>query len=70
MDTGLGFEQGTSFRFSSSTVRQVVDHLADVVLADGIPGSPAHATKLDRGADPVPEHRGLVDDLLQDLYGN
>jgi hypothetical protein len=70
LETGLGCELETSVLFASSTVRQIVDHLADVVLADGIPGSAAHAAKLDRGADPVPEHRGLVDDLLRDLYGN
>lgn len=71
LETDLDCELETSVLFSSSTVRQIVDHLADVVLADGISGpapSAAHAGKPEPGADPVSEHRSLVDDLLQDLY--
>lgn len=70
LETDLGCEMETSVLFSCSTVRQVVEHLADVILSDGASGSAADARKPVRGAEPAAEQRVLVDALLRDLYDN
>lgn len=55
-------EFDTSVLFGNATVRQIIDFLAGVVLADG----PSVATV--EPVDESPERRRLVDDLLRDLY--
>jgi acyl carrier protein len=66
----LECELETAVLFSSATVRQLVDHLAPVVLpgpvsraAPGVP-NPDQATVFRQ------EPRRLVEDLLRDLYDN
>jgi acyl carrier protein len=62
LEAELQCELDTSVLFSSSTVRQIVDHVAAAVLPDGepaaVPGLAAEAS----------ERRRLVGDLLRDLY--
>jgi acyl carrier protein len=62
LEDALGCELETPVLFSSSTVRQIADHLAAIVLPATAPGPPPVP------AEPVAERRRLVDDLLRDLY--
>ena len=70
LEAELGCELEASVLFASSTVRQIVDHLAGVVLPGGTPGEAAGGRRTGRTADPATGHRRLVDDLVRDLYEN
>jgi acyl carrier protein len=64
LEAELGCELDTSVLFASATVRQVVDHLADVVL----PRDAGEVARGDGAAESAGARRRLVDDMLRDLY--
>jgi acyl carrier protein len=66
LEAGLGCELDTSVLFASATVRQVVDHLADVAL----PPAADQVAKGDDARQAAGARRGLVEDMLRDLYEN
>jgi acyl carrier protein len=70
LEAELGCELAAPVLFASASVGQVVDHLAGLVLPGGAAGAPAQARPAEDAARPAPGHRGLVDDLLRDLYGD
>jgi acyl carrier protein len=60
----LGRELDTATLFSQPTVRQLLDHLADEVLADLFPSAAA-------AAPAQPDTQGaIVADVLKRIYGN